>query len=112
MIDRLVRLLDCPFRNGFPNPMSGSLCVSLMVAIMEAVVTSTLAEPVGKEELTIDLFQYPRSRTKKMKGFLCLVLASVLVALVWGAQKREEIVMVPMRDGGKQDSIFFCFKLK
>lgn len=40
-----------------------------------------------------------------MKGFLCLVLASVLVALVWGAQKREEIVMVPMRDGGKQDSI-------
>lgn len=37
-----------------------------------------------------------------MKGFLCLVLASVLVALVWGAQKREEIVMIPMRDGGKQ----------
>lgn len=40
-----------------------------------------------------------------MKGFLCLVLAAVLVALVWGAQKRVETVMVPMRDGGEQDSI-------
>ncbi len=47
-----------------------------------------------------------------MKGFLCLVLASVLVALVWGAQKREEIVMVPMRDGGKQDSIFFLLQVE